>query len=144
MVPFFDIDSETLLLYSALEGWATSLSLNPVSWVLLLVWGSHHKLRSLLWSDIWSVSTACSSITHPQDMCLLMKQMARTDASLLTNPVSMIHHQTEGLWASCTMDAKNIPSIVFLLFLFHPLLKFVLYPAWPHLCSCARLLRESP
>lgn len=37
MVPFFDIGSETLLLHSALEGWATSLSLNPVSWVLLLV-----------------------------------------------------------------------------------------------------------
>lgn len=102
------------------------------------------KFSSLLWSDIWSVSTACSSITHPQNMCLLMKQMARTDASLLTNPVGMIHHQTEGLWASCTKDAKNTPSVVFLLFLFHSLLKFVLYSAWPHLCSCARLLRESP
>lgn len=53
-------------------------------------------------------------------MCLSMKQTARMDASLLTNPVGLIPHQTEGLWVSCTMDAMNTPSVVFFLLFFSP------------------------
>lgn len=76
-------------------------------------------------------------------MCLLMEQMARMDATHLANPVSTTCHQTKGLWTFHTKDAVDTPSIVFLLSFFHPLLKFVLYSARPHLCSCSRLLTES-
>lgn len=50
-----------------------------------------------------------------------MKRTARMGASLLTNPVGLIPHQTEGLWASCTKDAMNTPSIVFLFVFFFPI-----------------------